>query len=262
MRFVLASTRERIEDRFNVKIEVSEIPKSYSVSSNDYTYVITCEKPHIIQPFKFGMTPFYATHPLGIILARAEGDKNKKNDPFYSGSLAIFLKDEFKKPIQSQRCLVIADAYYEWSDQNKPYLVYLQNKNRPFGFAGIYDRWQNPKTKEIIDSFAIITTPANSLLQSIGVKRMPVILSRSNERQWIKASNHLSDVLRMLLSYPSERMNAYPVCDMIRTPGMNDPVMLNPIGVKLQNELSPVKVQGYRSHKVKPQSDVSWFGNK
>jgi len=89
---------------------------------------------------------------------------------------------------------VIADAYYEWSDQNKPYLVFLQNKNRPFAFAGIYDHWQNPESKEIVTSFAIITTTANSLLQSIGVKRMPIILSRHDEAVWVKSSAHLLEI--------------------------------------------------------------------
>ncbi|MEI7526059.1 MAG: SOS response-associated peptidase family protein [Mariniphaga sp.] len=204
-KFVLASTLEKIETRFNLRLDKNtiEIPKSYSVSSGDSSYVITSENPFAIQTFKFGMTPFYSTEPLNLINARAEGDKNSKNDLNYTGSKSIFLQTAFKKPVQYQRCLFLADAYYEWSSQNKPYLVYLQNKNRPFAFAGIYDKWQDQESKEIIFSFAIITTVANTLLQSNGVKRMPVILSRSSETAWIKASNHLSDVLRLLAPYPS-----------------------------------------------------------
>ena len=125
-RFVLASTLDKIETRFNVLLDknTNEIPKSYSVSSGDYSYVITSENPFAIQAFKFGMTPFYATEPFNLINARVEGDKNSKNDPDYNGSKSIFLQTAFKKPIQFHRCLVLADAYYEWSDQNKPYLVY------------------------------------------------------------------------------------------------------------------------------------------
>ena len=47
----------------------------------------------------------------------------------------------------------------------------------------------------------------NCMLHGVGAKRMPVILSRSNELQWIKASNHLSDILRLLSTYPAEKMN-------------------------------------------------------
>jgi len=197
-KFVLASDLKWIEARFHASLcpNTAEVPKLYAVSEDDETYVITSQDPHKIQVFKFGMTPFFEHEPMNLINARAEGDKNSCNDPGYTGSNAIFLKPAFRKPIQFQRCLVIADAYYEWSDQNKPYLVYLQNKKRPFAFAGLYDQWINPDTKETVFSFAIITITANPLLQSLGVKRMPVILSRSEEIDWIKASNHLSKALR------------------------------------------------------------------
>lgn len=260
-KFILVSDLETIENRFNVRLETNilAIPKMFSVSCGDSSYIITSQNQNVIQIFNFGMTPSFSKEPLNLINARAEGDKNLNNDPNYNGSKSIFLKPAFMKQIQSQRCTVIADAYYEWSSQNKPYLVYLQNKNRPFSFAGIYDSWKNPESEEISYSFAIITTTANSLLQSIGVKRMPVILSRSNELQWIKSSKHLSDVLRLLVSYPSEKMNAYPVSDMVSIQGLNDPSMVNPIGEKLLIETSPVKFTGGYHHKVKSKSERNWF---
>ena len=241
-KFVLASDLQRIEIRFNAKLgpNIPEIPKLYAVSGGDGTYVITIQNPHLIQVFKFGMTPFYADKPMNLINARAEGDKNSDNDPYYNGSKAIFLKQAFRKPIQFQRCLVIADAYYEWSNQNKPYLAYLRNKKRPFAFAGLYDQWKTPDTKETVFSFTIITTIANPLLQSIGVKRMPVILSRSEEMEWLRASNALSDVLPLLNAYPCEKMNAYPVSEMVNMVGVNDPSMLNPVGDKLLSEIKPI----------------------
>ena len=243
-KFVLASDLQRIEPRFNAKLgpNIPEISKLSAVSEDDETYVITCQDPHLIQVFKFGMTPFYANTQMNLINARAEGDKNSTDNPDYIGSKAIFLKQPFRKPIQFQRCLVLADAYYEWSSQNKPYLVYLRNKKRPFAFAGLYDEWKNPATKETVFSFTIITTTANPMLQSIGVKRMPVILSRSEEMEWIRASNHLSDVLTFLNAYPYEKMNAYPVSEMINIEGINNPSMLNPTGEKLISEIKPVPV--------------------
>jgi putative SOS response-associated peptidase YedK len=264
-KFVIASSLETIENRFNTRFDQHfvEIPKSYAVSCGDFAYVITSQEPNSIQVQQFGMTPFYATVPMNLVTARAEGDKNRNDDPLYNGSKSIFLQATFKKPIQSQRCIVIADAYFEWSDQNKPYLLFLQNKNRPFSFAGIFDRWQNPETSEIVTSFAIITTTANSLLQGIGVKRMPVILSRSDESTWIKSSSHLSDILHLLVDYPAEKMNAYPVSEMVNSPCINDPSMLNPIGNKMQTEISPTLITGgYHSHKTKSVSDKPWFDSK
>lgn len=221
LKYVLVSSLEVIVKRFNVQPHqgFDEIPKSYSVGCGDASYVIT--DPNSIQVFRYGLTPQFATQPMDIMTARAEGTKNSIDDPGYSCSKAIFLQPEFKKSIFSQRCIVVADAYYTWSDQNQAYLVYLRNKNRPFGFAGLYDTWQNPESEEATTSFAIITTTANKMLQGIGVKRIPVILPLLYETNWLKSSLHLSEILRYLAPFSSEKMNAYPVSDQVKI-GVND----------------------------------------
>ena len=85
-KFVLASDLQRIEPRFNARLgpDIAEIPKHYAVSGGDGTYVITSQEPHLIQVFKFGMTPFFAERPLNLINARAEGDKNGSDNPGYA----------------------------------------------------------------------------------------------------------------------------------------------------------------------------------
>ena len=261
-KYVLASALDASEGRFNSRLDLgtAEIPRMFAVDSGDLSYVITCYDPYKIQAFRFGMTPFYSETHLGVVNARAEGDKNLRDDPCYNGSRAIFLKPEFRKPVQFQRCIVIADAYFEWSDKNIPYLVFLKNRDRPFGMAGIYDLWKDHRTKEEIVAFAIVTTTANQLLQSIGARRMPVILSGSGEKHWIKASSPLADVLRLLHPYPYDKMNAYPVSEMINRPYFNDSSLLAPVGEKLVKEAAPaVVVSGYKPHKMKTQSDKPWF---
>jgi putative SOS response-associated peptidase YedK len=226
------------------------------------SYVITSEDLPELQVFKFGMTPYWAKSSMDLINARAEGDKNHDNDPNYSGANSIFLKRAFMKPIQSQRCLVISDAYYEWSRDKKPYLVYLQDKQRPFAFAGIYDRWKNSESGVVTVAYSIITTTANSLLQNIGVKRMPVILNPGYEKEWIKSTKHLSEVLRMLKPFNPNKMNAYPVSDLVNTPGENNISMISPIGEKLQREQQQQTTRTINSYhhgnKVKYAPDSAW----
>jgi hypothetical protein len=84
---------------------------------------------------------------------------------------------------------------------------------------------------------------------------MPVILSRHDEAGWVKSSAHLSDVLCLLSPYPAEKMNAYPVSEMVNIQHVNDQTMLNPIGDKLQTEFNPARVTGgYHNHKTKSDS--------
>jgi putative SOS response-associated peptidase YedK len=54
--------------------------------------------------------------------------------------------------------------------------------------AGIYQPWTDKNTGETIDSFAIVTTAANTLMAKVHnkKKRMPTILSESLAHEWIQ----------------------------------------------------------------------------
>jgi putative SOS response-associated peptidase YedK len=121
-KYILVSSLEVIEKRFNVRSlhGLTESPKSYSIDSGDNSCVIV--DPNSVQIFQYGLTPHFASEPMNITTARSEGNKNKIDNPGYNGSKAIFLQKEFMKPIVSQRCIVVADAFYECSDTNQHYL--------------------------------------------------------------------------------------------------------------------------------------------
>jgi putative SOS response-associated peptidase YedK len=239
-RYVVVSTVEVIEKRFNVtapELPLNFLP-NYNLGPGSYAPVITNDKPNQLQFFQFGMIPSWAKKKMYLFNARAEGDGNADNDPNYTGGKGIISKPAFKKPIRSQRCLVIADAFIEGTKDeglSKPFLVYLRNGKRPFAFAGIWDRWIDPATEGIIHSFAIITTVPNSLLQMMPHHRSPVILSQHDERKWLHAT-HLEEVTPLLHPYPSEEMNAYPINSRIKNPRINDKMLMEPVGDRLLPE--------------------------
>jgi len=80
----------------------------------------------------------------------------------------------------TKRCLVLADGFYEWREEGgKKYPYYISlTSNDAFALAGIWDKWLNSRTGEMKETFSIITTRANPLLERIHNtrKRMPVIL--------------------------------------------------------------------------------------
>ncbi|HNQ68516.1 MAG TPA: SOS response-associated peptidase [Bacteroidales bacterium] len=239
-RFILVQKLEKLEARFNV----TAIPEliftpSFNISPGKTSLIISSDSPDKIQAAVFGLTPFWAKKPMFLFNARAEGDRNKENDPNFRGAKDIINKPSFRKPIRSQRCLVPADAFIEGTTTeglSKPFLVFLKNKQRPFAFAGIYDDWKNPITNELIRSFSIITTTANSFMQKLPHHRSPVILEQWQEKKWISSKTALTDITDMLKPCNPDILNAYPISESIKNPKNDNADLIKPIGDTIEKE--------------------------
>lgn len=239
-RYVVVSKIKAIEKRFRTSaLDPNLFEPSANISIGDFAPVISSDHPQSLQLFQFGLTPSWAKKKMYLFNARSEGDQNKEDDPNYRGAMGITQKPAFRSAIRSKRCLIIADAFIEGSKTdklNKPYLLYMRDKRRPFAFAGIWDSWTDRETGELSNSFAIITTVANSLLQKIGHHRSPVILSEENEKAWINPDLPLAEVSSLLKPYPAEEMNAYPISNTIKNPRIKHLDLLAPLGDRIFQE--------------------------
>ncbi len=100
-----------------------------------------------------------------------------------------------------RRCLVLSTCFYEWRHvfpKNKktgapvktaikyPYHIKLKDKEY-FFMAGIWQPWKDLETGEYIETFAIVTTAANTLMEQIhnSKKRMPTILTEDLAWEWL-----------------------------------------------------------------------------
>ena len=232
-RYVFISSEEEVSERFGAKVpEHVQLPVNYNISPGDMAPVISQEAPERVQLFQFGLTPHWAKKKMYFFNARAEGDENKENDPRYAGALGIGKKPSFRKPIRSQRCLILANAFVEGTTKeklSKPFLVYLQKPFTLFAFAGIWDTWLNPETAELHHSFAIITTVPNTLLQKIPHHRSPVILQAKDEQKWL-SNLSLQEIYTLLKPSPAEEMRAYPIDKAIKNPRVNGAILMNAVG--------------------------------
>jgi putative SOS response-associated peptidase YedK len=98
----------------------------------------------------------------------------------------------WKKMTMTQRVLVPATGFYEWKKQaggKQPYFIHPKGEGL-FAFAGIWNNWKNEEGKEI-QTYSIITTEPNKEMTAIH-NRMPVILHKSNEQDWL-AEEHNND---------------------------------------------------------------------
>jgi putative SOS response-associated peptidase YedK len=91
----------------------------------------------------------------------------------------------FKGALASRRCLVPADAFYEWKALpvgKQPYAIARQD-GAPVTFAGIWEGWRAPDG-EVLRTFAILTTSANGTMSQLH-ERMPVILEPDDWPIWL-----------------------------------------------------------------------------
>jgi len=169
----------------------------------------------------------------------------KTTKPINARAESITTNPLYRSLISSKRCLVPADGFYEWQIQlilqtdlfgnptsakgkqkKQPYRIALINDDL-FSFAGLWDEWVDKNSGEVLKTFTIITTDANSLMQHIH-NRMPVILTPDAEELWLDENetdkNALLDILK---PYKANLMKAYPVSELVNSPANNSAELLN-----------------------------------
>ena len=232
-RYAVYKKVAEIEEEYNLdSSENTEYEANYNISPGDKAPVITNTNPKKLSFFRFGLCPHWAKKPMYLFNARSEGDFNKENDILYQGEKGIKDKPSFRKPIRSQRCLIPANGFIEGDSKeklNKPFWVYPVEKDLLFSFAGIWDTWVSQETGEMFDTFAIITTTPNQLLQKIPHHRSPVILNKEDEKKWL-SDIHLDEILDLLKPFPDKMMQAYPIDKQIKNPRVNSPGLLKAVG--------------------------------
>lgn len=133
----------------------------------------------------------------------------------------VFEKPSFRNTITTKRCLLGINGFYEWRDLNKvkyPYFIHTKNSNL-FSLGCIYESWVDKGSGEIRNTFSILTTPANPLMEQIHnlKKRMPLILSREDEKKWIEPNLTHDQINELIKPYPETDMIAYTVSQNVNS---------------------------------------------
>jgi putative SOS response-associated peptidase YedK len=218
-RFALYSNLSQIKETFNIQQVRWEPEPSYNVApTQEVTVVVQRETGNSLEKMVWGLIPFWAKErKIGSRMINARSE-------------TLSEKPSFKRPFKSQRCLVIADGFFEWAktDQGKTPMFIRRKSQRLMGLAGLYDLWQ-PPTGEAVASCTIVTTQANDFMQPIH-GRMPLILPPPQEAEWIDPATPNIDVwLRALPPYPGEEMEAYQVSRWVNSPNNNSVECIRPI---------------------------------
>ena len=198
-----------------------QLDPSYNVAPSQMVACLrTRPETHQVEyiPLQWGLVPGWAKDPkIGyrMINARAE---------------TVAEKPSFRKAFARQRCLVLADGFYEWKREGKskqPYYIHFRD-NRPFAFAGLWERWDKGGETPL-ESCALITTGPNELMKPIH-DRMPVILDPQHYPLWLDSDEHdRAALLPLLQPFSEEDMEAYPVSTLVNNPRSNSPQCVEPL---------------------------------
>lgn len=218
--YALSKTAQSLKNRYQLKLDleidpVPDLPSEprFYISGFDHPKmpVITDDKPETLQMFGWGLIPFWVKTESEAREIRVHA-LNARSD-------TLLTKPSFRSAIRQRRCLIPTDGFYEWREfkgKKYPYFIYLQSKE-VFSFAGIWESWTDRTTGEVVKTFSIITTDANSLLEKIHntKKRMPVILPQSEERNWLRKDLSSEETLELMRPYDERLMAAHTISRLI-----------------------------------------------
>ena len=167
---------------------------------------------------KWGLVPHWAKDAsvaAGTINARSETAAEKP---------------AFRDPMRYRRCLIPADAFYEWKRNGaskQPYCFEV-NDGEMFAFAGLWDGWKNAEG-QWIKTCTILTTTPNAVTSAIH-DRMPVMLDRESYDLWLDPGmQNVAAISEVLKPYDARLMRCYPVSTRLNRVANDDEECSTPV---------------------------------
>ena len=212
-RFSLISDLSALQLRFDFENPVTDYAPRFNIAPTQNVLTVRWEDGHnVAEHMRWGLIPSWAK------------DMSIGNRAINARAETLAERPMFRNALRRRRCLILADGFYEWLRQGKarqPMRILLTT-GEPFAFAGLWESWTNPEG-ETIHSCTIITTTPNDVMRPIH-DRMPVILLPEHEDAWLDHSMQDASVLsELLIPYPPDTMEAYPVATLVNSPANDTP---------------------------------------
>lgn len=195
-------------DRFNV------------APTDEIVAVVEHHGERQLDSFRWGLVPYYAAsrrEAARLINARAETVES-------SGA--------FRTGFRRRRCIIPADAFYEWRRRSAPArpepFAIRRADGQPMAFAGLWAVWRDPGTASRLFTCSIVTTTANALLAPLH-SRMPVVLEEGDWDSWLDEAAQPGMLRQMLHPAQESILELYPVGLAVNSVRNNGPQLLDPL---------------------------------
>ena len=255
-RYYRRSDKQHIAEAF----KVGKLPPGFELPP-DFNIAPTTFQPIIRSSAEDGERELVMMR-WGLIPAKiADPDTFKTFSTTNARSETILEKPIWKGPFLHTRCLVPVDGFYEWLQGpslpqpppiepgerglfgetpaepkktakpkagSRPVYKFEMPNGEPYALAGIFSEWR-PRVgsgRSPLDTFSIVTTEANELMQPIHT-RMPVILHARDFDRWLNDYHEARPPIDLLRPYESEGMRMTPANRLVGNVRNNGPEMLN-----------------------------------
>jgi putative SOS response-associated peptidase YedK len=166
----------------------------------------------------------------GFVPGWADGDKFGSK-LINARSETVNEKASFRESFIKQRCLIPANGFYEWKDEDgkrQPYHFFLKD-NKTFAFAGIWSRWTrySEGKKEEKVTCAILTKESNMAMENYH-QRMPVLLLPEEGGLWLEKEAAKKELMQ-LISDSNPPLEASPVSMEVNKPEFDNPSCIMPL---------------------------------
>tara|TARA_A100001037_G_C15153953_1_gene642118 strand:+ start:7119 stop:7811 length:693 start_codon:yes stop_codon:yes gene_type:complete len=190
----------------------NDLYPNYNITPSQMAPILIGENnSRIVKLMQWGLIPQWANEEsIGAKMFNARAE-------------TILEKPSFQNLVQQNRCIIIADGYYEWkrsSNSSQPYYIY-HPEYKLLPMAGLWNTWKS-STNQIIDSYTVITTIPQKNIDHIH-QRMPVILNPISIDEWIHCDTvHSNQAIMNLVPY-SRPLSFHSVSTLVNSPKNNSP---------------------------------------
>ncbi len=201
-RYVITKPVTKTIDLVKTNIKVEDLNNYNAHPTQKLPVIKSYTNGKALENYQWGIVPKWA--------------KEKSNfRPLINARLeTINEKISFKKLIQTSRCIICADGYYEWkreADKKTPF-YFLRKDNKIMLMAGIFENNQ----------FCIITKKASKQINEIH-DREPVIINISQVNEFLNLKKNAQEFLEQVKE-PS--LNYYQISKEVNNPLNNEKSLL------------------------------------
>ena len=222
-----AAELAQVFEASDIEDDVASAPR-YNVAPSQSVSVVREEDGiRRVVALSWGLIPFWAKERGSIkpmINARAE---------------TAATKPSFRAAFKKRRCLVPIDGFYEWARKAKPGesesgvvpgpYYFRASDQTVLAIAALWESWIDRENGEVVESCALLTVGANTLMSPIH-HRMPVVLAPGDWEMWLNSKEKDPDrVVPLLKAAPAGLLEAFAVDRYVNNARHEGPRCIEPL---------------------------------